>query len=66
MNFIEYLRGSINNVYSMLKVNKADLEWFGDDHCLYHSSYRPELELTNELVTELTNRFHQIIGVLRC
>ena len=40
MTFVEYLCGSINNVYSILEGNKAALNSFGGGHCPYTSSYR--------------------------
>ena len=32
---IEYLRGDIKNVYSILEGNKANLKSFGDEHSSY-------------------------------
>ena len=64
MTCIEYLRRDINNVDSILKVNKAALKFFGDGYHPYPSSYRPILDVTNELDGELTNRFQKIIRVL--
>ena len=49
----------------ILEVNNASLKSFRDEHCPYFSSYRPELEVTNELYEEFTKRFQKIIGVLR-
>ena len=49
MTFIEYLCGAINNVYSILEGNKASPKSFEDGYITYPSSYRPELEVTNEL-----------------
>ena len=40
MTCIEYLRGAIKNVNSILEGNKAALKSFGDIHCTYPSSYR--------------------------
>ena len=65
MNCVEYMCGSIQNVDSILEGNKADLNLFGYVHRPYPSSYRPELDVINELDEELTSRFQQAIGVLR-
>ena len=64
MTCVEYLCGDIKNVDSILEGKNAALEFFRDGHCLYPSSYRPELEVTNELDEEFTNRFQYLIGVL--
>ena len=65
MTCFEYICGAINNVDLMLKGNKADLKSFGGGHDPYPSSYRPELDVTDDLDAELTNRFKQLVGVLR-
>ena len=38
---------------------------YGDGNRPYSSSFRLELNFTEELVEELTNRYQQLIGVLR-
>ena len=57
--------GAINNVYSILEGKKSALKSFRDEHCTHPSSYRQELDVTDELYEELTNRFQKLIGVLR-
>ena len=49
MTCVEYMFGSINNVYSILEDNKAALRSFGDGHRPNHLSYRPVLDITDEL-----------------
>ena len=49
----------------MLEGKKTVLKSFWDRHCPYSSSYRPELDVTDELAQNLTKRFQQLIGVLR-
>ena len=49
MTFVEYMYGVINNVDLILEVNKAALKSFGGGNRPYTSSYRPELDITNEL-----------------
>ena len=41
------------------------LKNYGDGNRPYSSSFGPELDVTEELGEELTNRYHQLIGVLR-
>ena len=62
---VEYLSGYIKNIYSILEGNKAALKSFGGGHCPYPSSYRPELDVTDEFDEELTNRFQNLIGFIR-
>ena len=64
MNCAENLCGDIKNVDLMLKVNKAALNYFGDRHCPYTSSYIPEFGVTNELDTKLIIRFQRLIEAL--
>ena len=65
MTFVEYMYGAIKNVDSILEGNKKSPKPFKDGHCSFPSSYRPEFDVTDELDEELTNRFQQLIGVLR-
>ena len=57
--------GSVQNVDSILEGNKEDLNLFGYVHRPYPSSYRPKLDVTDELDAELINRFQQLIVVIR-
>ena len=41
MACVEYLRGYIKNVDSILEGKKLTLKYFGDVHFLYPSLYRP-------------------------
>ena len=49
MTCVEYMRGDIKNADSVLEGKKADLKSFVDVQCHYPSSYRPELDFTDEL-----------------
>ena len=49
MTFSEYMHGAIKNVYSILEGNKESLEFFRGVHHPYPLSYRPELDVTDEL-----------------
>lgn len=65
MTCVDYLRGAIENVNNMLKEQGSALKNVGDGKRPYPSSYRPELDVTNELNDQLANRFQQLIGILR-
>ena len=65
MTCVDYLKGAIANVDKMLNESNAALKNFGVGHRPYPSSYRPELDVTNELNEEQLNRFQQLIGILR-
>ena len=65
MNCVEYLCGAIKNIDSILEGNKADLKSFRAGNSPYPSTYRPELDVTNELDVEFIHRFQELIGVLR-
>ena len=61
MTFVEYMRGDINNVYSMLEGKNSALKSGGDGNRTYPSLYSPYLDVTNELDAELNNRFQHLI-----
>ena len=65
MTCIDYLKGAIENVGRTLKESKTALKNFGDGKRPFPSSYRPELDVTKELDEEMTNRYQQLIGILR-
>ncbi|GFH56846.1 hypothetical protein CTEN210_13322 [Chaetoceros tenuissimus] len=65
MNCVEYLKGAIENVDNQLQDHDSALKNYGDGKRPYPSSYRPEMDVTQELDAELMNRFQQYIGVLR-
>ena len=65
MTCVDYLDGAIKNADLIIEGNKAALNSFGGEHRPCPSSYRPELDGTTELDEEFTNRFQQVIGVLK-
>ena len=65
-NCVNYLKSAIEDVDNSLRVHKTALKNYGDGHRPYSSSFRSELDATEELGEELTNRYQQLIGVLRC
>ena len=64
-NCVDYLKSAIENVDNSLGVDNAALKNYGDWNRPYLSSFRPELDVTEELGEELTNRYQQLIGVMR-
>ena len=65
MTCVDYLKGAIENVNNMLQDSDSALKNCGDGRRPYPSAYRPEIDATNELDEKLTNRFQQLIGILR-
>ena len=64
-NCVDYLIRSIDNVDNSIGVDNTTLNNYGDSHRTYLSIFRPELDVTEELGEELTNRYLNLIGVLR-
>ena len=64
-NCVDYLKREIENVDNSLGVDKAALNNYGVGNRPYSSSFGPELDVNEELGEELTNRYQQLIGVLR-
>ena len=55
-NCVDFLKSTIENVDNSLVVDNTALNIYGDGHRPYSSSFRTELDITEELVEELTNR----------
>ena len=64
-NCVNYLKSAIENVDNSLGVDKTTTKNYGDGHRPYSSIFKPELDVTEEMVEELTNRYQKLIGVLR-
>ena len=64
-NCVGYLNSKIENFDNSLGVDKMSLNNYGYGHMPYSSRFRTELDFTEELGEELTNRYQQLIGVLR-
>ena len=62
---VHYLKSAIENVDNLLGVYKTALKNYGNGHIPYSSRFMPELDVTEELGEEQTNRYQQRIGVLR-
>ena len=65
MTCIDYIKGATENVNKMLQEDKSALKNCGDGKRPHPSSYRPEIDVTPELDERLTNRYQQLIGILR-
>ena len=63
---VDYLKSAIYNVDNLLGVDKMALKNYGDGYRPYSSRFSPELDVTEELGEELTNRYQQLIGVMMC
>ena len=47
-------------------MDKTALDNYGYEHRPYSSRFRPELDVTEELGEELTNRYQKLVGVMMC
>ena len=63
---VDYLKSAIENFDNSLGLDKTELKNYWDGHRPYSSRFRPELDVIEEMVEELTNRYQQLIGFLRC
>ena len=64
-NCVDYLKSAIENDDNLLGVDKMSLKNYVDGHRPYLSIFRPELDVTEEMGEELTNRYQQLIEVLK-
>ena len=56
-NCVDYLKSAIEKVDNLIGVDKTALKNYGDGHRPYSSRFRLELDITEELGEELTNRY---------
>ena len=61
----DYLINAIQQVKNELNQKDLTLKQFGTGLRPYPASYRPEVDVTPTLDEEMTNRFQQLIGILR-
>ena len=61
----DYLANAIKQVQAELNQKDLSLKEFGTGLRPYPASYRPEMDVTPPLDAEGTNRFQQLIGILR-
>ena len=62
---VDYIKSAIKNVNGMLENDKVAMNFFGDEHRPYSSSYRPEMGVSELPSDTLINRYQQLIGMLR-
>ena len=60
-----YLKREIEHVDNLIGVDNTALNNYVYGHRPYSSRFRLELDVTEELGEELTNRYQKLIGVLR-
>ena len=64
-NCVDYLKSAIENFDNSLGVDKTELKNFGDGHSPELSIFRSELYDNEELGDGLTNKYQQLIEVMR-
>ena len=65
MSCHDYLTNAVQQIIDELKEKNMSLSHFGTGLRPYPASYRPEIDITPVLDEEQTNRFQQLIGILR-
>jgi len=65
LNCYDYLNNAVQQIRDELKEKNMSLSHFETGLCPYPSSYRPEVDATPIVIEEMTNRFQQLIGILR-
>jgi len=65
MSCYDYLINAVQQFKDELKEKNMSLSHFGTGLRPYPASYRPEMDVTPTLDEEMTNRFQQLIGILR-
>ena len=64
-NCVEYLKNAIDNFDNSLGVYKTELNNCGDVNRSYSSSFKPALDVTEEMGEELTKSYQKLIGFMR-
>ena len=65
MSAYDYVKSSVKNVKEMLGKENLKLATNRQADRPYPEKYRPEIDIPDELGDELTNRYQQLIGILR-
>ena len=63
--FVDYLKSAIENVHNSLGLDKTELKNCGDGHMPYSSSFRSELDITEELGEEHNKRYIILYNFLK-
>ena len=61
----DYVKAACANVVTMIEKDGLHLATGRQAETPYHENYRPEVDLTDEVNKQLTNRYQQLIGILR-
>ena len=61
----DYLKAACANVVTMIEKDGLKLTTGRQAERPCHENYRPEVDLTDEVNEQLTNRHQQLIGILR-
>jgi len=61
----DYLTNAVRQVEDELRQRNLTLKQFGTGLCPYPACYKPEVDITAVLDEESSNRFQQLIGILR-
>jgi len=65
MSCYDYLNNAVQQIKDELKEKNMSLKHFGTGVCPYPACNSPEVDITPVLDEEMTNRFQQLIGILR-
>ena len=65
MSANDYVKAACANVVTTLEKDGLKLETGRQAEITYHEKYRSEVDLTDEVNEQLTNRYQQLIGILR-
>ena len=65
MSANDYVKAACANVFTMLEKDGLKLATERQSERPYHEKYRPEVDLTDEINKQFTNRYQQLIGILR-
>ena len=65
MSANDYVKAACANFATMLEKDGLKLATGRQAELTYHEKYRPEVDLTDEVNEQLTNKYQQIIGILR-
>ena len=65
MSSHKYVQNAVKTVEGLLKEDGDDLHLKTTAKTPYPATYKPELDMSDELCPKLTSRYRQLIGILR-
>ena len=65
MSANDYVKAACANVITMLEKDGLKLATRRQAEQPYHEKYRPEVDVTDEVNGQLTNKYQQFIAILR-